>query len=154
MKVTFKEIGRHNDEECATLKVGDEQAEFISPNWESLLEVHYEVEGDRYPLAIYDGGKMIGFLMYVFYPADEDYPLDSWWVERFMIDKAYQGRGYGKASLKSFFSYFKSKFGDIELRIATDSANNPAIRLYEHMGFVKTGEIAAGEEVLHISLED
>ncbi|SET57095.1 diamine N-acetyltransferase [Oceanobacillus limi] len=88
--------------------------------------------------------------MYCYYPADEDYCLDSWWIERFMIDKKFQNKGYGRTSLQKFFDYFSNKFGNVDLRISTEPENELAIRLYESVGFVKTGEVAAGEIVLHM----
>lgn len=95
---------------------------------------------------------MIGFVMCVFYPADEDYPLDSRCVERLMIDSAYQGKGYGHTALRLFLAYFEYEYGSVDLRMATDAANKDAIRIYEKAGFVETGEVAAGEMVFHVFL--
>ncbi|WP_026907266.1 GNAT family N-acetyltransferase [Paucisalibacillus globulus] len=151
MQLEFKKIDKNNYEACVELTVHKEQEDFVAPNWWSLLEDKYE-EGERYPLGIYDGETIIGFLMYTFYPADADYPLDSWWLERFMIDKAYQNKGYGKAALKKFLDYFQTSYGNIDLRLATEPENDVAIKLYENVGFAKTGEVAADEIVFHIKL--
>ncbi|RPF55247.1 GNAT family N-acetyltransferase [Aquisalibacillus elongatus] len=147
MQIQFKDINKSNYIECVELEVYDEQKDFIAPNWYSLLEVSYESE-ERHPMAIYKDEVMIGFIMYVFYPADDDYPLDSWWIERLMIDQKYQNKGYGKSTLERFINYFRSKYGNVELRIATEPNNLTAIKLYENTGFVKTGEFAADEVVL------
>lgn len=147
MPIYFKKIDETNYEECATLKVHEQQEAYVAPNWFSLLEVHYE-EGERHPLAIYDGETMVGFLMYVFYPADEDYHLDSWWVERLMIDQRYQNKGYGQEALTQFTDFFKKEYNNSPLRIATEPENKVAIQVYEKVGFAQTGEFAAGEMVL------
>ncbi|SHG61432.1 hypothetical protein [Ornithinibacillus halophilus] len=52
MHIEFKEVDKSNYEECVELEIHEEQKDFISPNWELLLEVKYE-EGERYPSAIY-----------------------------------------------------------------------------------------------------
>jgi diamine N-acetyltransferase len=151
LQLEFKEIDKNNYEICVELIVENEQEYFVAPNWFSLLEAKYE-EGERYPLGIYDCDTMVGFIMYVFYPADDDYPLDSWWIERFMIGKDFQNNGYGKAALKRFLNYFQNIYGNIDLRIATVPENVVATKLYENIGFTKTGEVAAGEVVLHMRL--
>jgi diamine N-acetyltransferase len=151
MKLEFKGIDKNNYEECVELTVTEEQEDFVAANWWSLLEEKYE-GGVKHPLAIYDKETMVGFVMYCYYPADDDYPVDSWWIERFMIDKKFQSKGYGKAALKKFLDYFRSLYGNVDLRITTVPENVVATKLYEKLGFSKTGEIAAGEVVLHIKL--
>lgn len=150
MDIEFRKIDRSNYEECVDLKVLDEQREFVSANWWSLLEANYE--DNRYPLAIYVGDTMVGFLMYSFYLASKEYSSDSWWLERFMIDGSLQKKGYGKASLMKFFGLMKAALGSIELRTSAEPDNEVAIKLYESCGFIKTGESVEREEVLLISL--
>ncbi|KAB8138139.1 GNAT family N-acetyltransferase [Gracilibacillus oryzae] len=147
MKLEFKKVDQDNYKQCAALNVKAEQNNFVAPNWYSLLESQFE-DGQRHPLAIYKEGKMIGFLMYVYYQADEDYPVDSWWIERFMIDKKYQNKGLGSASLKEFLLFFKVTYGDVEIRISAEPENDVAIKLYEKIGFGKTGEMVGDETVL------
>ncbi|WP_277673808.1 GNAT family N-acetyltransferase [Piscibacillus halophilus] len=147
MEIMFKEINQSNYKSCVELEVKSEQRHFVAPNWYSLLESYYE-EGERHPLGIYKGDQMVGFIMYVFYPADEDYQLDSWWIERFMIGDQYQNQGLGKTALKEFLDYFKSEYGKVELRISTEPHHNVALSLYEKVGFIRTGEMVENEAVL------
>lgn len=106
MTITFKKIDSSNYKKCSLLKVNDNQKDFVAPNWYSVLEAVYEEE-EKHPYAIYYGEDMVGFLMYSYYPADEEYDKDSWWMERFMIAKDFQGKGYGKASLSKFIENFQ-----------------------------------------------
>ena len=57
------------------------------------------------PFAIYADKKLVGFCMFSFAPKAKD-PDDRYWLWRFMIDKRYQGRGYGQAALKEIIKYF------------------------------------------------
>lgn len=150
--IELKKVDRTNYEDCIQLKVAENQKNFVAENWYSLLEANYEE--DRYPFAIYWDKKLVGFLMYSYYPADEDYPLDSWWIERLMVDKRFQKRGYGRKALKHFIEWFRAQYDAIELRISAEGSNAVAIELYEDLGFEKTGETVDGEVVLLKKLEE
>ena len=151
MEIEFKPINKNNYKECVKLRVFKEQENFVSTNYWSLLEVNYE-DGERTPMGIYNNEKMIGFFMFSFYKADKDYPVDSWWYERFMIDSAYQRKGFGRASLYKSLDYARKNLGKIEFRIAAEPENDVAIKLYEEAGFKKTGEMVCGEVVLLMNL--
>lgn len=146
MSIQLRNIDKNNFERCIALTVDDKQEKYIAPNWWSLLEANYQE--DRYPLAIYDGETMIGFLMYSFYLASKEYPIDSWWLERFMIDKRFQNSGYGEIALYSFMNMISKKIGNIEIRTTVEPENTIAIKFYEKFGFVKTGELVLDEIVL------
>ena len=151
MEIEFKAICKDNYEECVGLRVFDHQERFVAPNYWSLLEANYE-DGKRYPMAIYADDTMIGFLMFSYYKADENYPIDSWWFERFMIDRNYQMKGYGRTSLRMSLDLAREKLGKIDFNISAEPENEVAIKLYEEAGFKKTGEVAFGEIVLRIHL--
>ncbi len=146
INIEFRKIDKSNYEECVDLVVHDEQKSFVAPNWWSLLQGIYEE--NKYPLAIYDEDTMIGFLMYSFEKASEEYPVDSWWFERFMIDKKFQRKGYGEGSLEKFLDFIKNELGNIELRTSVEPDNEVVIKLYEKFDFIKTGEIVCDEVVL------
>lgn len=146
MAILLKAIDQSNYKECAELSVFEDQVNFIAPNWYSLLEANYEP--DRFPFAIYEQENLIGFIMFSFYPADADYPLDSWWIERFMIGQEHQAKGYGTKGLLAAIALFREQINQKELRIAAVPDNQVAIKLYESTGFVQTGESVEGERVL------
>ena len=59
------------------------------------------------PFAIYADNRMIGFTMFAFDFASSDLD-DRYWLWRFMIDKNFQGKGYGSAALQKVIEYFRS----------------------------------------------
>ena len=69
-------------------------------------------------------------------------------MDRFMIAKDFQGKGYGKASLKKFMEDFQKNYPKEALRTSTVKENHVAITLYEHSGFQRTGEFVEEEAVL------
>ena len=128
MNIQLKEIDRSNYQECIDLKVNSDQQNYVAPNIVSLVEAAYEP--DLYPLGIYDDEKFIGFILF-----DFDKEINGWSMSRFMIGNEYQGKGYGKESLKVFLAFFKAKFGNVTLYTSAELENEIAIHLYEAFGF-------------------
>ena len=88
------------------LKVKKVQYPFVASNMFSVAEAYVTMinGGHVYPFAIYNDKKLVGFIQLAYGEnADQDgvsMEKDSYEVWRFMIDKRYQGRGYGKEALK------------------------------------------------------
>lgn len=141
MNIIFKEINRENWEECIDLEVLSEQKEYVATNWYSILESKFEEE--LYPLCIYDGDAMVGFLMY-----DLDPETKRIEMSRLMIDKKFQHKGYGKAAIAKLLELIRQKYGKIKFYTSVVPENIVAKKLYESMGFQKTGEIMWEEEVM------
>lgn len=144
--IHLTEINQKNYKICAKLHVEKTQENFVAPNWYSLLEAKFEE--DKRALGIYKEEEMIGFLMFGYCPADESYPKDSWWIERFMIDSRFQNKGFGKKGLQKALEWFTKECKETELRISAVEGNTIAQNLYEQVGFVMTGEKVDGEIVL------
>jgi diamine N-acetyltransferase len=73
-------------------------------------------------------------------------------VHRFMIDKKYQGKGYGSISFNLSLKYFINKYKPNKLIIS--SKNQIALNLYKKFGFVDTGKIEYEENVLEVLTKD
>lgn len=144
--IELKKITQQNYKTCIALTTTPAQENFVATNWYSLLESLYEE--NRYAWGIYTEDVMIGFLMFSYYPADETYSHDSWWIERLMIDQRCQNKGYGKKALMEGIAWFAQTIGEKELRISAVKTNAPALHLYEQLHFVRTGEEIEGETVL------
>ena len=130
MNINFREIDKTNYNTCFMLTVGDHQKDQVASNAFSLVQAAYE-EG-LYPLGIYDGNEMIGFLLY-----DYDEELEGWSFSRFMIDINQQNKGYGTIALRKFLEFFHDKFPNEKIYTSVEIDNEIAIKLYEGFGFVK-----------------
>lgn len=128
MNLQLQDIDKGNYQECIRLTVSDTQRGYVAANIKSLVEAAYEP--DLYPLGVYEGKTMIGFVLF-----DFDKSLNGWSLSRFMIGSQYQGKGYGKAALSVFLSYFRAKFGDVPLFTSVALNNGIAAHLYESFGF-------------------
>lgn len=144
MNLIFKEVTKENWEECVELKVSTEQESFVAPNAYSLLQAKFE-EG-LYPLSIYDEDTMVGFIMY---EKDEENDLG---MCRLMIDEKYQKRGYGREAVLKLLDLIREKYGSTPFYTSFEPENTVADKLYESLGFKKTGELIGEEVVAKINL--
>jgi len=92
---------------------------------------------------------MVGFVMY----ADPASPPDDQgrtWILRIMIGQDHQGKGYGRAAMIALLARMQAATPPPRT-IALDfhEGNHVAEKLYESLGFRKTGE-QEGHEVIAI----
>lgn len=145
MSIVFKDVTKDNWIECISLSVLDEQKSFVAPNVYSLAQSKFDTE--MRPVCIYDNEKMIGFAMYAQEPE-----TGHIWIVRFMIDKKYQNKGFGKVALTELVNLLKNTFNCTEIYLSYEPENDIADKLYSNAGFVKTGEIEDGELVSKLSI--
>jgi ribosomal protein S18 acetylase RimI-like enzyme len=141
--LALRPITPENYRECLALEVGEDQRGFVAPNVKSLAEA-WVFRGAE-PLAIYDAGTMIGFVM--LFPHE----TEAWTILRFMIDARHQGQGHGRAALDLVVAELARR-GHRRARLTVVPENARARRLYGRAGFVETGEISGGELVLVLDL--
>ena len=130
MEINFRKIDKSNYNTCALLKVSENQTNYVASNAFSLLQALYEDE--FYPLGIYNGDEMVGFILY-----DYDEELKGWSFSRFMIDSKHQNKGIGSKALENFFEFFCNRYPNENLYTSVEIDNEVAIKLYEKHGFRK-----------------
>lgn len=117
--VELRAITRDNLDEVLSLNIREDQKSFVSSVACSLAQA-YVYRETAFPFAVYAGNTVVGFIMMGYYEARKQYTL---W--KFLIDKKYQNKGYGREALKQAMVYLKENFG--------------VKHLYRSVGFVKTG---------------
>ncbi len=145
MNIIFDEITKENWEECVELNVSKEQENFVASNAYSLVQANFNT--GLYPLAIYDDKTMVGFLMY-----EKDDVAKDMGMCRLMIDVKYQSKGYGKAAILKLLDLVKERYGNTPFYTSFEPENIVAEKLYESIGFRKTGEMLDEEILLKIDL--
>ncbi|HEL3623408.1 TPA: GNAT family N-acetyltransferase, partial [Clostridioides difficile] len=90
LKLNVRIADINNWHDLVSLSVDKSQLDYIESNALSIAESKFITAW--VPVGIYDENSLIGFAMY---GRLED---DRVWLDRFMIDSKYQGKGYGKAS--------------------------------------------------------
>ena len=100
------------------------------------------------PIAIYAGETMVG----VFALAHSGLECQ---VHHFLIDRSFQGRGYGRAAMDAIVDHIRGKFPDCnELTLTANPKNRRAQNLYSSVGFVATGKERVGGPIWLFDLDD
>jgi diamine N-acetyltransferase len=131
--IIFVDITSSNRQECISLSVSENQKNFVAANSDSLEEAAQN-QGMR-PAGISNDGKLIGFAMY-----SNSSNSNKSWIIRFMIDKSYQRKGYGKEALSKLIQLLFEKYSASDIRLCVEPENIIAIKFYENFGFQPTGE--------------
>ena len=140
------------------LRVSDAQKSFVASNDISIIEAYIALTsgGHAFPFGIYDEETPVGFCMIGYGTDDswEDAPAvaqNSYNLWRFMIDRRYQGKGYGKAAMRLILDFIVTQpCGPAELCWLSYGPENTAAKaLYAAFGFRETGEWD-GDEVIAV----
>jgi diamine N-acetyltransferase len=151
MAITLRELTRDTWEECVDLEVAELQRNFVSSNLVSLAEAQF------YPgmvcRAVYAGDVMVGFVMYG--PDAEYAPGEqgAYAFVRLMIDRRYQGQGYGRAAIAAVIDTIREVPESRVLYTSYVPENTHAGHLYAAMGFQDTGRLLDGEIILALPLK-
>ncbi len=142
--VQLKPVTQENLGAVLELKVAENQETFVSSTAESLAQA-YVYTDTAFPFAVYDDGNPVGFIMLGYYEEKKYYTL---W--KLLIDRKYQGRGYGRKALELGIAFLKERFHVTEIYTGVLPGNNVAKSLYHSVGFKDTGLFENGMEELRL----
>ena len=153
----FEAVNSRNRAEVEHLEVFAEQSGFIESVTQCLQEADklelwtIGSEADRRrcwrPVGVYDGDALIGFAMYGFFW--EYLPFGRLWLDRLLIDKKYQGKGYGKRVVLALLDRLRTEYSCDTIYLSVYETNSHAIHLYQQIGFHFNGEYDTnGEHVM------
>ena len=136
-EITFREVSLDNLRDVLNLKVAESQKGFVADNTQSLAWSRYLP--NLLPTALQAGDTPVGFALYGSW-GDEKPGL--WGIARFMIDEQHQGKGYGKAAMRTILHDIKERDPDVRGVVLYYVPDNDAARkLYASVGFRETGEM-------------
>lgn len=148
--VTIRDLTRENIYKVINLKLDEDQVDRVAPNVYSIAES--KVRTDFTPRVIYLAEEIIGFVMTDFDPNERE--DRKFWIPRFMIDKRYQRKGYGKKAMHEVIRILMEHNECHYIGLSTEPDNEPAIAFYESLGFKKTGEFFEDEIILTLSINE
>ena len=142
------------------LNVFQKQKNFVASNCGSLAEAYVAITNGEValPFAICKNHKPIGFLMIGYGldgedcegedPAFVEMVKKSYCIWRFMIDKRYQGRGYGKKAMQLALDYIRTfPCGKADtIWLSYEPENEVAKKLYASFGFIEQPQFYSGKE--------
>lgn len=151
MNLKIKSISKNNYEEILKLHVSKKQEEFIESIEECLEEANEDSKWRA--VGIYDGNIAVGFAMYALFKDEGQY--GRVWLDRFLIDERYQGKGYGKEGVKILLKQLYEEYRYSKVYLSVYDNNKCAITLYEKIGFRFNGEVdTKGEKIMVIDLKE
>ena len=135
--VKITDITEENWLGVASLEVEDRQKGYVAPAVGVIARgyVYRDCGGRVY--AIENDGEIVGCALVREF-TDEPLGYD---LQQFMIDRRYQGRGYGTAALELILDAMRreGRYDHVEVCVKKEDAE--AIRLYEKHGFVDSGYV-------------
>ena len=154
----LKKINRKNVADILKLEVFDNQKSFVATNNSSIIEAYIAITENNhvFTFGIYKDNTPIGFLMIGFdvNSDDEGAPRiakGNYNIWRLMIDKKFQGKGFGKKAINLALEFVKTfPCGTAKYCwLPYESDNDVARQLYKSIGFVETDE-KDGEEIVAV----
>ena len=157
----FEKITWDNLDAIINLHVTKEQRGFVASNKDSFVHacVRMIYEGKQvFPFGIYKGKKPVGFIMITYDVGEDDgeepsaewFLRNSYFIWRFMIDKRYQGNGYGREAMQLALEFIRT-FPAGEAKycwLSYEPENKVAKKLYLSFGFEEHPEhYEEGEEM-------
>ena len=144
--ITLREVSEENLGLIFKLDVSEEQRKFVAPNTVSIAQAYFARELAWFR-AIYADDTAAGFLMLADDPDKAEYFL---W--RFMIDARYQGMGFGRQAIELLIDYVKTRPNALEIKTSYVPGEGTPGPFYRKLGFVETGEVLEGENVMSLKL--
>lgn len=145
----FENVNHNNRSKLERLEVFVEQKGWIETVRECLEEA--ERLNLWRPVGIYDDDLLIGFAMYGYF---QDSSSGQLWLDRLLIDKRYQGKGYGKQSVLALLKRLQEEYSIDRVYLSVYDSNKRAIKLYTNIGFSFNGKLdAKGERIMEYHFE-
>lgn len=146
MTVALKPVTADTLDSVIALTVAEGHRGFVAANVYSLAQA--AVMPEMIPRAICVDGVPVGFVMYGF-----DATENAYCISRLMVDKAHQGKGYGKQAMALVVADIRAQSPARPVVYISFEPHNTAARtLYERLGFVPDGREEDGETVYRLDL--
>lgn len=137
MSLEFKEITSHNWRRVNSLEVKQDQKKLVASNIAILAKAFAYRLNNSKAYALYIEENPIGLIM------QRDFFNNGNIIcilDQVMIDKSYQGKGYGKTAIKQWISKIKHENRYDLIMLCYEEGNKIAEKMYKSLGFVREPE--------------
>jgi diamine N-acetyltransferase len=146
--VRLKDVTEDNWHDVIALRLDAGQEDLVASNLYSIAESKFDP--DARPRAVYAGKRVVGFLMYDVQKKRDGSRRAT--IYRFMIDRKYQDKGYGRAALSRALDEIKAIPRMETISIGYMPDNPVAKPFYASFGFVEVGKDEDGEVIAELAL--
>ena len=153
MGVTLREITEQNRAAVLALRVPPEQKRFVGSVQDALDDAAEYPQAEPWYRAVYAGEEPVGFVM-LSWNARPQPPniIGPWFLWKILIDRRYQGRGYGAEVIRQVADLIKAE-GATELLTSYVPEDGGPAGFYRRLGFTPTGDVdATGEPIVRLPL--
>jgi len=131
VKIFLRPVKASNWKACIALELTPSQEKFIPSNLYSIAESQFYEQAKS--TAIYnEENQLVGYALF-----GRDIFIDKWKIFRIMIDKSFQGKGYGESAIKEIIKQISQETDENEVLISYQNDNHVARRLYAKLGFIE-----------------
>jgi diamine N-acetyltransferase len=131
VKVYLEPVTVTNWKACIALELAPGQEKFLPSNLYSIAQSH-SYEHSRSTAVYNEENQLVGYALF-----GRDIFTNKWNIFRMMIDKSYQGKGYGESAMKEIIEQISKETDGNETLICYQDNNEGARRLYAKLGFVE-----------------
>lgn len=153
MSLELRPVTVENWNSLIKLKVREDQKNFVASNLYSIAEAQFGFDDEGhwrlFPFGLYVEDEPVGFAMTGLNYAHSHF---QGLILRLMVDEKYQGKGYGRAAMKSMLEMFQTDKNISSVCITYEPENEAARKLYASLGFEETGELMENEVVALLRL--
>lgn len=154
MNLHLEKISWENYYKVLKLRVTKEQENYVASNKASLIHAFITLSNGApvYAFAVMNGKTVVGFMQLMYDNDWTGYEREDWlssdafkehegkyyyYIWRFMIDKKYQQRGYGREAFKQTLDFIKTfPAGKAEyVLLSYEPSNEVGRKLYSSFGF-------------------
>jgi diamine N-acetyltransferase len=151
--VSLREITEDNRAAVEALVVTEEQSQYVASVVESLAEAEELPDAKPWYRAVYADDKPVGFVM-ISDGITVDNPefVGPYYLWRLLVDRRFQGRGYGTATLDLVVEHVRTR-PDARVFLTSHVVGPTSpVTFYQQYGFRLTGEVHDGEPILEFDL--
>lgn len=148
-RVVLRELTGVNRDEVLALRLAPGQDQFVSSVAESLQEAEEFPAANPWYRAVYVGDEPVGFVMVSWdcVPEPPD-TIGPWFLWKLLIDERHQGRGYGRAVVRTVADLVRDAGAEELLTSYVPEGDGNPGPFYERLGFVPTGEVDDDGEII------
>lgn len=147
MEIKILPVTEQIREEITALRILPEQSGYVETVEECLEEAANNARWN--PVGIYADEKPAGFAMYGFFEKKYYPPAGRLWLDRFLVDLHFQGKGIGKAAMEHMLGRLAAEYPQKDIYLSVIAGNDAAIHMYREFGFEFIGEKDIhGEDVM------